>query len=152
MTKTIVLGMGNTLKCDDGVGIRIALNVRQVMTREDVDVVPFHVAGFRLVESLEGYDRAIIVDAVLSGEHVPGTAFWVEYDKLRHGRSDRSLHDLHIADALELGKKYGMKMPDSVSILAIEVEDIKTWSESLTPAVERAIQAATEMIIEHLTE
>lgn len=151
MSKTLILGMGNTLLRDDAVGIVVAQRLAETVDDDNVDIRPFHVAGFRLVEALEGYHKAIIVDAIHTGEKEPGEVYWIDLKDLRNSRADRSLHDIHIADALDLGRKYDMEMPSEIKILAVEVEDVETWSEHLSEDGRTGVSRAIELITRELS-
>ncbi len=136
--KTIVLGLGNTVLSDDGVGIYAA---RAMMGGLDgyADIVEAELAGFDLVELLAGYERAFIVDAIeLNGEE-PGSVFRLVPEDMRITPRLASFHDIDIVTALELGRRLGFEMPSEVVIFAVQVEDALTLGEGCTPAVEAVI-------------
>ncbi len=136
--KTIVLGLGNTILGDDGVGIYTARVLRGDL-EEHADILEAELAGLDLVEMLEGYERAFIVDAIeLEGE-TPGSVFRLAPDDLRITPRLASFHDIDIVTAIELGKRLGLEMPSEVVIYAVQVEDALTLQEGCTPGVEAVI-------------
>ena len=149
--KTLILGLGNPVVSDDSVGLRVAAELRvRLAGRPEVEVGEDYWGGLRLMERLIGYQRAIIVDAIRAGAP-PGTIHRLKPDDLPTQRS-ASAHDVNLPTALELGRRAGVPLPENGQILlvAIEVEDILTFGEHCTPAVQAAIIPAVENVIEAL--
>jgi hydrogenase maturation protease len=136
--KTIVLGLGNTILSDDGVGIYVARAARERVAGA-ADVLEAELAGLDLLEMLKGYDRAYIVDAIqLDGEE-PGTVFRMKPDDIRTTPRLASFHDIDIVTALALGRRLEFRMPDEVVIFGVQVEDALTLGEECTDAVRQVI-------------
>jgi hydrogenase maturation protease len=151
--KTLILGLGNPLVTDDSVGLRVAAELRPLLSgRGDVDVEEDYWGGLRLMERLVGYDRAIIIDAIRTGAP-PGVIHHLAPDELPTQRSASS-HDVDLPTALEFGRRAGMQLPENGRILlvGIEVEDILTFGETCTPAVLAAISPAAQDIIRILED
>jgi hydrogenase maturation protease len=143
--KTIVLGLGNTILRDDGIGVYTARALRDILEGE-ADVIEAELAGLDIIEKLEGYDRAIIIDAIqLDGER-PGTVFRLRPDDMRITPRLASFHDVDLVTALELGKRLEFEMPREVIIYAVQVEDVLTLMEGCVPAVEEIILDLAEEI------
>jgi hydrogenase maturation protease len=143
--KTIVLGLGNTILRDDGIGVYTARALRDILEGE-ADVIEAELAGLDIIEKLEGYDRAIIIDAIqLDGER-PGTVFRLCPDDMRITPRLASFHDVDLVTALELGKRLEFEMPREVIIYAVQVEDVLTLMEGCVPAVEEIILDLAEEI------
>ena len=150
--KTLVVGLGNPILTDDGVGIYI---VREVAARCQQDHVAFaeaSVGGLRLLDHLRGYERVIMVDAILTRDDEPGDIHRLHPGDLRASLHSGSTHDLSLPGALALGRGMGMGLPgdDDIIIIAIAVEDVWTFGESCTPAVAAAIPRAAEMVLTEL--
>ena len=149
--KTLILGLGNPLVTDDSVGLRVVAELRPLLAeRPDVEVGEDYWGGLRLMERLIGYDRAIIIDAICTGAPW-GTIHRLAPDDLPTQRS-ASAHDVNLPTALEFGRQAGMPLPENRQILlvGIEVEDIFTFGEACTPAVQAAVAPAVQHIIEVL--
>ncbi len=72
--RTILVGLGNPILSDDSVGIKVVGLVKQrIPEHAGVEVVQVYAGGLRLMEAIAGYDRAIIVDAIKTGEQPAGT-------------------------------------------------------------------------------
>jgi hydrogenase maturation protease len=151
--RTLVIGLGSPLLTDDSVGLKVAQEVRRLLgDRPGVEIEEDVRGGLQLMERLAGYDRAIIVDAILTGA-APGTIHRLTPDDIPTQRS-ASQHDVNLPTALELGRQLGMHLPASAQILlvGIEADDILTFSEECTPAVAAAIPRAAHVVLEALEQ
>jgi hydrogenase maturation protease len=155
--KTILVGLGNPILTDDGVGVKVAYEIENrlgINIPVNLTITEASVGGLRLMELLEGYDRAIIIDAIQTKEgHQPGTIYRMTLDDLREispTQHSSSAHDTSLITALDAGKHMGMKLPDDVIIFAVEVVNILDFSEQPTPDVAEAIPKVTEMVLEIL--
>ncbi len=148
--KTLVLGLGNPILSDDGVGLRVAEEVESRVDQRDITVVDTSLSGLSLLDVLAGYDKAIIIDAVQTVEGKPGQIYRLDPEALDFTRHAASPHDVNFATALELGKRLGLALPPEIVIFAVEVADASTFSEECTPEVKGAIPVCVEMIIQEL--
>lgn len=149
--KTILIGLGNTVLRDDGVGIYTVRAVREKLGETGVDIIEAELAGLDIMEKLRGYDRAIIVDAIqLDGEE-PGTVFRIRPDDIRVTPRIASFHDIDLVTALELGKRLGFHMPSEVVIFAVQAEDTLTLEEGCLPAVAAVIPDLADEIAGEIT-
>ncbi len=150
--KTLVVGLGNSILTDDGIGIYV---VREMATRCQRDGVTFaeaSVGGLRLLDVIGGYERVILVDAIQTRAGKPGDIHRLHPNDLRASLHSGSTHDLSLPGALALGRGMGMTLPDdeSIVIIAIEVEDVLTFGEACTPAVAATIPRAVEAVLTEL--
>ena len=95
---TVVLGLGNTVLRDDGVGIYTVRALREELGGE-ADIIEAELAGMDLIEMLKGYDRAIIVDAIQLNDENPGTVFRLRPDDMKITQRLASFHDMDIFTA-----------------------------------------------------
>jgi hydrogenase maturation protease len=149
--KTLILGLGNPIVTDDSVGLRVIEELQSRLAgRTDVEVSEDYWGGLRLMERMIGFDRAIVVDAIQTGGP-PGTIHRLTPDGIPTQRS-ASAHDMNLATALEFGRQAGMHLPpnDGIRLVGVEAEDILTFSEQCTPAVQAAIPQAVEAVLETL--
>ncbi len=143
--KTIIIGLGNTVLRDDGVGIYTARALRDELS-DEVDILEAELAGMDLLEMLNGYERAVIIDAIQLNNEEPGTVFRLRPDDMKITPRLASFHDIDIVTALALGRRLGLQMPDDVIIYAVQVEDTLTLEEGCLPSVERIIPSLVQEI------
>ena len=124
---TLVLGMGNPILSDDGVGLLVAERLRTSALPDGVEVLQSEVAGLRLLELVRGFTRVIIIDALKSPAEVerePGEIVRYEAKDFRGGHRYGSAHSIGLDTVLELGQRLGYDMPEEVTVFAIEAVDV----------------------------
>jgi len=149
-TKTLILGLGNSLLSDDGVGLSVAAELKRRVDQSDLTVMETSVAGLSLLDLLVGYDRAIIIDAIQTLDGKPGQIYRLDPEAFDTTRRTISPHDVNFTTALEFGKKVGIPLPQEIIIFAIEVSDVSTFNEECTPEVTRAIPTCVEMVLQEI--
>jgi len=148
--KTLVLGLGNPILSDDGAGIRVAQKIGKQLNDPQISVVETSEAGLRLLDSIVGYDKVIIIDAVQTEKGQAGQIYRMGPQDFSFAKHFSSPHQINLATALELGNVLNLAMPRKITIFAIEAKDITSFSEKCTPEVERAIPEAVKMVLEEL--
>lgn len=155
----LIVGLGNPILGDDGIGWRVAEAVERALAKETqaqpgVQVACYALGGLSLMEHLIGYDQAIIVDAVQTKEGGPGSV----YDMSLSDMPDLSTghltaaHDTSLQNALKVGRDMGASLPAEIYVVGIEAERVFDFSEDLSPAVEEAIPEAVAVVMNRLAE
>jgi hydrogenase maturation protease len=143
-----VVGLGNPLQGDDGVGLIVAQSVFAILRHEHgVDLLDCSVPDARLAERLIGYRRAVIVDALIDAPAKVGTVKRVEI--ARHfDRPSLSLHTSGFQNILALAQMVGIAIPRQIQIYGIVIRQPRIYCEGLSrelgskiPEVVRAIAA-----------
>lgn len=142
--RVLLLGLGNTILADDGVGIHAVRAVRDRAAALGVEIREAEVAGFQLIDLLTGFDACVLVDAARFDGGTPGEVRVLDVAELPASLHLVAAHQIDLASALALGREMGVKMPDTVRIVAVQVQDDRTFSEECTPAVGAAVQPAAE--------
>jgi len=157
MKKIIVIGLGNPILTDDGVGVKVAYEVEQALSPDipkNMTITEASVGGIRLMELLVGYDHVILIDALLTKQGgKSGEIHHLSLQDLRDispTQHSTSPHDTSLVTALEVGRQMGLELPESFSIFAITVENILDFNEEPTPAVAATIPKVTAMVLEEL--
>ena len=153
--RTAVLGLGNPVLSDDAVGLRVVERLRAILEAEPVpgvDVLASTRAGFELIDMLQGYDRAVIVDAIEMPDPRPGRIRSLDLGNFAGSARLNSAHEIDVATAFELARKMGIPMPAEIEILAVEAKDVRTLSETLGPEVEAAVEPLAREIHARLRE
>ena len=157
--KILVLGLGNPILTDDGVGVKVAEAVYASLPPDaPIDVSEASVGGLGLMERIVGYDQVILIDALHNGNYTspatgPGTIRRLTLEQLRSispTQHSASAHDTSLVTALDMGRQMGLSIPQEIIIYAIEVENIVDFGEEPTPAVARAIPRVTALVLAEL--
>jgi hydrogenase maturation protease len=149
---TLVIGLGNPILGDDGVGWRVADEVeRRIGVRPapaTVAVERLAVGGLALMERLVGCERAIIIDSYLS-DGAPGTVRSFSLAELVGrpvGYLD-SAHDASLASALAAGRAVGARLPDDVVVVTVDTVPQDVFDDTLTAPVQAAVDAAANEVM-----
>ena len=143
--RTLILGIGNPILTDDGVGIRIAQKLKE--EKPYLDTIETSEAGMALLDLIVGYDKLIIVDSIITKKGKPGDLYRLELEDLKPMMNSSSSHSIDIATAIKIGERLGYKLPGSVSIYAVEIKDNTTFGERCTQEVEKRIPSIAKQII-----
>ena len=150
--KTLVIGLGNPILGDDGVGWRVAERVQQQIRDPSIEV-DFHAGGgLSLMERLVGYDAAVFIDAINLGLGATGSVYRFALDEVPNPNAGHlaSSHETSLQTALEVGRTMGAALPGRVTVVAIESPNVYDFSEELTPPVAAAVPRAVQMVMEEL--
>lgn len=147
---TVIIGMGNPLLSDDGVGIAVAHAVAERLRHTmGLTVTELHTGGIRLMESMAGFKRAVVVDAMLSGA-APGTLLQFDPADFVTTKNTFSSHDTDFATAYDLGRMAGVLLPEQISFWGIEAREFDLFGERFTDEVAAAVPGAVDRIVAQL--
>lgn len=152
--KTIIVGLGNPILGDDGVGWKVAEEIKkQLPADSQVDVICLSLGGLGLMEHLIGYDRAILVDAFASDDQ-PGSIMILKLSDLPNYSAfhTASAHDTSLQNAIELGRSMGAQLPDDVEIIGLATKRVYDFGEELSPAIADAVPFAARIVIDLLSQ
>lgn len=136
-SRLLLLGVGNYLMGDEGVGVHIAQQLADHPWPAGVEVLDGGTGGFHLMGILEQYDRVIMVDATIDGQ-AAGSIRLLEPRFAADFPRSLSTHDVGLRDVLEALQVTG-KMP-KISLITVSVEELQPMCIQLSPAVETASQ------------
>ncbi|HON77803.1 MAG TPA: HyaD/HybD family hydrogenase maturation endopeptidase [Spirochaetota bacterium] len=147
MKKVLVLGIGNILQGDDGLGVHIVNRIEEsgISLPDDVEIIDGGTAGFDLLPLMQGRDRIIVVDA-MRGEGTPGSIYRFKPENAVETRSGVSLHEVGLMEVIRTLRLLGSN-PD-IEIIGIIPEDIETTDIKISAAVQNAIPKAIELILD----
>jgi hydrogenase maturation protease len=152
--RTVVLGLGNPVRGDDAVGLRVAEAVQRCLDEAPlpgVTVLTSTRAGLELIDLLAGADHAVLIDAYESPDAVPGRIRRLTLDDVAGAPRLVSGHDITVAGAFMLAKVSGVPMPGAVDIYAIDVLETDRLEEALSPAVGGAVPRLAREIHDRLS-
>jgi len=144
----MVLGVGNLLAKDDGIGVYVIRELEHYEFEPAVTVLEVGTAGHQLLSWFSSIEDLIIVDCMDAGEE-PGQIFKFTADDVRSGRStDTSLHQMNLLEVLEMARALG-NLPET-TIIAVQGEDMTPYGLELTSKVEEALPQVVSLVIEEL--
>lgn len=169
--RILVIGLGNPILGDDGIGWRVCQEVEsrlasgQSLSAQDpwlsegfppgkssIDFECLSLGGLSLMERMVNYTHALIIDAITSQTQPTGTVMIINLQDLPSSASGRlaSAHDTSFQNALQIGRMMGAELPGEIIIVGIETQAMFDFSESLTEEVSNAIPKARGMVLQQL--
>ncbi len=149
--KIIVLGIGNILMSDEGIGVRAVEAIKEKYTfSENVEIYDGGTTGMMgLLPIIEEADHLIVIDAV-NGPGEPGALYRYTLDELRLNIPKKlSPHDIGFLECLSIAEING-RLPESVVIIGVKPEDIKTRRMELSEPVAGKIGNLVSMTLAEL--
>lgn len=135
-TKKIIVGMGNSILGDDGLGCYITSRLQQ--ENLDYQIVTSPSSGFNLADHIIEKDQAVFIDSIITGKHNPGDV--ITYC-LKDFKSCQpfSIHSTDLANAIQLYQKFNIPIPSQILFIAVEVKDNYTFKENFSPEISENI-------------
>jgi len=155
MGKTLIIGLGNPILGDDGVGWKVAQETEKRLGHLPAALRPavecLALSGIALMEQMIGFSRAILIDSLNTGQRPQGevvTFCLADLQDLLHGHS-ASAHDASLKTALQMGRSMGAALPadDQVFVVAVEAQHVYDFTEELSPVIAAAVPRAVEQTL-----
>jgi hydrogenase maturation protease len=144
---TLILGIGNLLLGDEGVGVHVTRALAQRELPANVSVVEAGTAFLDVLPEIEKADRILLVDA-MEGGAAPGTVYRVPFDQCRHPDMLASLHGFDMCRVLFMA---GNNRAPEVTVFGVEPARVE-WGTELSPAVQRVLPGVVQAIEGELTQ
>jgi hydrogenase maturation protease len=143
--KVLILGVGNYLMGDEGVGVHLARQLSTELNDERIDVVDGGTGGFQLMELFESYPTVILADATLDhGE--PGTIRLIQPKFSSDFPKAMSTHEIGLKDVVESLILLD-KLPQ-IYLFVISIEKVQPLSIDLSPEIENSISELKVKVVE----
>lgn len=159
--KILVIGLGNPILGDDGVGWIVAEEVRKQLVstilpkgeENIVDVDCLSLGGISLMERLIGYEHAILVDAFICMDE-PGSILVSDLEALPDVSAFHltSAHDMSLQNAMRLGRHLGAELPEKVTVVGVSARHVYDFSEELSLPLQEAVPKVTQIVVELLMQ
>jgi hydrogenase maturation protease len=149
--KIAILGVGNILLKDEGVGVRVIKELENHYSFPfNIELIDGGTAGHHLINIVSDFDEIIVVDAVEGGEK-PGTLYRFQLDQITFEiPTTFSLHQVGVLEVLSQLKLLN-KAP-RVTFIGIEPLDISPWGMVLSPLIEDKIPELMELVLKELEQ
>jgi len=150
--RTLVLGIGNPILGDDGVGFHIAQELAKEIEDKNIDVKDTSIDGLNLLELIVGYDKVIIIDAIMTEDGEVGEIYRLRPENfVKTVHPTTSPHNANLATAIEIGKKFLVgQMPAKVVVFAVNIQEVTEFTEEMTRKVKEAISRAVNLVLEEI--
>lgn len=142
--KIAVIGLGNSLRRDDGIGIIILESLLNNYKRPGIDYLNFGSASFDLMHRLQNYDKALLIDGINAG--MPSGAakiFDLEQVSFTQKNNLISSHELNLKDIFKLTRNLEIKT--KIYVAGIQVQDVD-FGESLSAKLKERLPELTRQI------
>ena len=149
MNKALILGIGNILMGDEGIGIRIARHIEQNYNLENHDIVDGGTGGFHLLEFFYTYNPVILIDATMDGK-TPGTLTFLKPRFSSDYPQTLTAHDIGLKDLLDA--LYLQNRQPEIWLFTISIANLNEVTTSLSPEIEAIIPEAADKIVASLPE
>ena len=145
----LVLGVGNVLLRDEGIGVKVVERLQQrYRFSSNVEVMDGGTLGLRLLDPISRADHLIVVDAVQNGQP-PGTLYQLPVDELeKRVTFKNSLHQLDLVETLAYAEV--LRDRPTAVIIGIEPADISPWGMELSQAVHSQMEDMCTMVLKEI--
>jgi hydrogenase maturation protease len=144
----LVLGVGNILLRDEGVGVRVVEALQRTELPPQVELFDGGTIGADLLDVIADRRKVIVIDAVL-GDFEPGTVLrMTPADLAPHDRPSASLHDFGVLETLTLARRMNAE-PDEVVLIGVKPFRVEYGLE-LTPEMQRLVPRLVDAVLEEL--
>jgi len=150
--KTLVLGIGNSILGDDGIGVHVARELAGKISDKNIDVRDVSVDGLNLLELVLGYDKLVVIDAIMTEDGKVGEIYRLKPEKICDpARSAISPHHFNLATTLEIGKRlFPKEMPEEATVFAVSTREVSKVTEEMTPKVKESIPRVVNLVLEEI--
>jgi len=148
--KVLLLGIGNPLLTDDGLGIIAARDISEKKLT-GVDFEEATASGIEVMEMMLDYEKVVVVDAIRWPDHEPGEVMRLEEKDFSHTVHGSSPHGVNISTAIALGRQTSPdRMPKEIVFYAMQAEDVSTFSEKMTKKVKENLPKLIALVVEEI--
>jgi len=150
MKPILILGIGNILLKDEGVGVYTITKMREIDLPPDVELMDGGTMGMNLLYHIEGRKKVIVVDTVLTDDP-PGTIYRFTDESLLVEKPPlRTAHGVDFTEVIQTAKMLGTK-PHEVVFIGIKPESLEEGLE-LTATIEKRVPTLIKMVMKELEQ
>jgi hydrogenase maturation protease len=148
--KVLLLGIGNPLLTDDGLGIIAAREISEKKLA-GVDFEEATASGIEVMEMMLDYEKVVIVDATMFPGREPGEIMRLQEEYFSHTVHGSSPHGVNLSTAIALGRKTSPeRMPREIVFIAMQAEDVSTFSEKMTAKVNKKLPDLIDLVVKEI--
>lgn len=150
--KTLILGIGNPILGDDGVGCRVAQELARRINDENIDVTEASASGLSLFENIAGYDKVVIIDAVETEAGDVGGIYKLGLEDLVNTvEQDGWPHGMNFATVIEFGRRFAAdQMPKEMVVFAVGTRQATEFTEQMTARVTESVPKLVDLVLDEV--
>jgi len=142
--KILVVGIGNLLCRDEGIGVHVIQEMKNMKLPDHIDLLDMGTSTMDLISYLQGVNKLIAIDAMKAGG-TPGTIYKCRpEDLLPEEEGPVSLHEIGLLESLNMAQKMGMKI--NTVIIGVEPK-LLDWGMELSEEVKSKIPSIIEAVL-----
>jgi hydrogenase maturation protease len=146
----LILGLGNILLGDEGVGVRVAEQLLSRPLPDEIEVIDGGTAGYELINFFEGKEKVIIVDAVKTND-TPGSVYKMDLSLIQEDETVQlSLHQIGLKNVFKMASL--MDLNPEVTLVGIVPKNYQDYNIGLSDEVEKAIPLAIETVLKEIEQ
>ena len=146
----LILGLGNILLGDEGVGVRVIEQLLSHPFPDEIEVIDGGTAGYELINFFEGKEKVIIVDAVKTND-TPGSVYKMDLSIVQEDETVQlSLHQIGLKNVFKMASM--MDLNPEVTLVGIVPKDYQDYNIGLSEEVEKAIPLAIETVLKEIEQ
>lgn len=151
--KTIILGVGNPILRDDGVGIHVAEELKKQIKKPDIKIDTAFTGGMNLLDQMIDSDRAILIDAVKMKNKALGEVGIYDLNDFSAFHTCNP-HDVSLPEAIDLAKRLGeRRVPKEIKIVGINIGKLSCeFGEELSSEIAKAVPKAVDFVKKEVEE
>ena len=149
---TLILGIGNDILMDDGIGPRLVQDMKRLGEFPDTKYEVICSGGLDVMEYIKGFQKVIFIDAIRTENGNPGDVYYFKSSQFRETMHLSSLHDVSFLTALELGNNLDLGLSSDIHIIAVEIIEDRQFGNELTPELQVKYPEINKKVLSLITE
>jgi hydrogenase maturation protease len=154
VSSNLILYLGNPIVKNDQVGLIAGSHIARLYSSDPrVEVREFSGSPLDLISEIQGYQQLILIDSIATGKQPTGTVSVFSEEEILAEKGDIYLHGMNLSEALKLGHRLQLPVPERLHLVGIEAGVIYEFAENLSPELREAlpgIKSEVKRIVEGL--
>ncbi len=146
MKKTLVLGVGNPLLSDDGIGTKVVRSLMEILDIGVFDFSEVYTCSLDLINIIQGYQNLVVIDGKMTPQGTPGEVSYSSVQNYSGMMHLDNYHDVSFLDLINLSMKLDLDIPKNIHIIAIEIVEDKIFINDLSLPLQRSYRDILETV------
>ncbi|MBC8320780.1 MAG: hydrogenase maturation protease [Bacteroidetes bacterium] len=152
MNNTLILGFGNPLLSDDGIGTRIVNDLKTKMDNNLFEFSSAYICGIDIITIIKGYKNMIVVDGCMTQNSTPGELSFYTVDNYYGMAHLDNYHDVKFRDIIKLSRDLNLHIPENIHIVAIEIKEDMVFSKDLSPSLQNSYPEILQKVLDFINQ